>query len=66
VLNTSKKRKADSTDGINSAQTSSINNTSISGTPIYVFTGVVPSNPLITTLEEKLKPYIFHFLDSVS
>ncbi len=52
--NTTKKRKTDQ-----------MNNISYSGTPIYVFNGVVPSNPLITTLEEKLKPYIFHFLDSV-
>jgi hypothetical protein len=44
-------------------KTDSMNST---GTAIYVFNGVVPSNPLITTLEEKLKPYIFHFLDSVS
>ncbi|UJR29965.1 hypothetical protein I4U23_017512 [Adineta vaga] len=52
---TTKKRKTEST-----------NHEAISGTPIYVFHGVVPSNPLITTLEEKLKPYIFHFLDSIA
>ncbi len=65
MLNTTKKRKADSTDNNNLAQTTSINNSSNIGTPIYVFNGIVPSNPLITILEEKLKPYIFHFLDSV-
>jgi len=53
--NTTKKRKTSSTDNISSI-----------GTPIYVFNGVVPSNPLITLLEEKLKPYIFHFLDSIA
>jgi hypothetical protein len=31
----------------------------------YVFNGTVPSNPLISILEDKLRPYIFHFLDSV-
>jgi len=64
--NTTKKRKTDSTDNINSAQTTSTNNVFGIGTPIYVFNGVVPSNPLITILEEKLKPYIFHFLDSIA
>jgi len=64
--NTTKKRKTDSTDTINSGQTTSTHNSSSVGTPIYVFNGVVPSNPLITTLEEKIKPYIFHFLDSIA
>jgi hypothetical protein len=31
----------------------------------YVFNGTVPSNPLISILEDKLRPYILHFLDSV-
>jgi hypothetical protein len=60
--NTTKKRKTDPTD---STQPTSTNSTLGGGTPIYVFHGIVPSNPLITILEEKLKPYIFHFLDSV-
>ncbi|CAF1381435.1 unnamed protein product, partial [Adineta ricciae] len=54
--NATKKRKTESSDHMS--------HDVLSGTPIYVFHGVVPSNPLITTLEEKLKPYIFHFLDS--
>ncbi|UJR16470.1 hypothetical protein I4U23_003372 [Adineta vaga] len=32
----------------------------------YVFNGTVPSNPLISILEDKLRPYILHFLDSVA
>jgi hypothetical protein len=36
-----KKRKADSTDNINSAQTTSINNSSDIGTLIYVFNGIM-------------------------
>jgi len=66
VHNTTKKRKTDSIDNINSVQSTSTHNISNVGTPIYVFNGIVPSNPLITTLEEKLKPYIFHFLDSIA
>jgi hypothetical protein len=67
MLNTNtKKRKTDSTDNIHSVQTISTNNSSGVGTAIYIFNGVVPSNPLITILEEKLKPFIFHFLDSVT
>ncbi len=31
----------------------------------FVFNGTVPSNPLISMLEDKLRPYILHFLDSV-
>ncbi|CAF0798164.1 unnamed protein product [Adineta steineri] len=34
--------------------------------PVYVFNGTVPSNPLISILEDKLRPYILHFLDSVA
>ena len=45
----SKKSKTESTDHSNS----------------YVFNGSVPSNPLISILEDKLRPYILHFLDSV-
>jgi len=63
--NTTKKRKTDSADNVNSAQSTSTSHGHVGGTPIYVFHGIVPSNPLITVLEEKLKPYIFHFLDSV-
>lgn len=55
MLNSTKKRKTDSTDNIHSDV----------GTAVYVFNGIVPSNPLITILEEKIKPFIFHFLDSV-
>jgi hypothetical protein len=43
-----------------------MNDESSGGTAIYIFNGVVPCNSMITQLEEKLKPYIFHFLDSVS
>lgn len=32
---------------------------------IYVFNGSIPSNSLISILEDKLRPYILHFLDSV-
>jgi len=57
-----KKRKADSTDNINSAPATLTHNSSSSGTPIYVFNGVVPSNPLITLLEEKTQTiYFFSF-----
>lgn len=45
----SKKSKIDSTDHSNSSG----------------FNGTVPSNPLISILEDKLRPYILHFLDSV-
>jgi hypothetical protein len=31
----------------------------------HVFNGTVPSNPVISILEDKLRPYILHFLDSV-
>ncbi|CAF0758511.1 unnamed protein product [Adineta steineri] len=64
--NTTKKRKTDSIDNTNSVQSTSTSHDFVGGTPIYVFHGVVPSNPLITLLEEKLKPYIFHFLDSIA
>ena len=30
-----------------------------------IFSGYVPSNLLLSTLEDKIKPYLFHFLDSV-
>ena len=53
---TTKRRQEDSTDNASSVD---------AGTPIYVFNGVVPSNPLITILEEKLEPFIFHSFDSV-
>ncbi|CAF1172692.1 unnamed protein product [Rotaria magnacalcarata] len=68
VVNTSttKKRRTDSADNTNSTQSTSTNHGADAGTPIYVFNGSVPSNALITTLEEKLKPYIFHFLDSIA
>jgi len=60
---TVKRRKTEAIDG---NQMTSPESTSNTGTPVYVFHGIVPSNPLITILEEKLKPYIFHFLDSVT
>jgi len=60
---TTKKRKPESTDSVNSVSTST---TFSGGTPVYLFNGIIPSNPLITILEEKLKPYIFHFLDSIA
>ncbi|CAF5047340.1 unnamed protein product, partial [Rotaria sp. Silwood1] len=62
--NTTKKRRTDSTDNANSIPSSSTSHNVDAGTPVYVFNGIVPSNPLITILEEKLKPFIFHFLDS--
>jgi hypothetical protein len=57
-----KKRRSDSTE---TSQVTPTKGNVGDGTAIYVFNGVVPSNPLITLLEDKLKPYIFHFLDSV-
>ncbi|CAF2122108.1 unnamed protein product [Rotaria magnacalcarata] len=50
-----KKHKADSNDNPDSIQAS-----------VYEFNGNVPSNRLISTLEDKLRPYILHFLDSVA
>ncbi|CAF3759605.1 unnamed protein product [Rotaria socialis] len=50
-----KKHKADSNDNPDSIQSS-----------VYEFNGNVPSNRLISTLEDKLRPYILHFLDSVA
>ncbi|CAF3516003.1 unnamed protein product [Rotaria sp. Silwood1] len=63
--NTTKKRRTDSTDNANSTPSSSTSRNVDAGTPVYIFNGIVPSNPLITILEEKPKPFIFHFLDSV-
>lgn len=63
TANPMKKRKTDSSDGIHSS--TSENNSEI-GTSVFVFNGIVPSNSLITILEEKIKPYIFHFLDSIA
>ncbi|CAF1480603.1 unnamed protein product [Rotaria sp. Silwood1] len=64
--NTTKKRRTDSTDNANSTPSSSTSRNVDAGTPVYIFNGIVPSNPLITILEEKLKPFIFHFLDSIA
>ena len=57
-----KKRKTESTEMINLTSTEGHPG---EGTPVFVFNGIVPSNSLITILEEKIKPFIFHFLDSV-
>ncbi|CAF4586964.1 unnamed protein product, partial [Rotaria sp. Silwood2] len=64
--NTTKKRRTDSTDYVNATPSVSTSRNVDAGTPVYVFHGIVPSNPLITILEEKLKPFIFHFLDSIA
>ncbi|CAF0755463.1 unnamed protein product, partial [Didymodactylos carnosus] len=37
------------------------------GTSVFLFPcGLIPSNGIIQLLEDKLKPYIFHFLDSIA
>ncbi|CAF2514791.1 unnamed protein product [Rotaria sp. Silwood2] len=50
-----KKQKIDSNDTMDSSEPSA-----------YEFNGTVPSNRLISILEDKLRPYILHFLDSVA
>ncbi|CAF0865531.1 unnamed protein product [Adineta ricciae] len=42
------------------------NGSHVENATAYVFNGTVPSNPLISILEDKLRPYILHFLDSVA
>ncbi|CAF3717596.1 unnamed protein product [Rotaria sordida] len=50
-----KKHKIDSNNTMDSSESST-----------YEFNGTVPSNRLISILEDKLRPYILHFLDSVA
>ncbi|CAF0836206.1 unnamed protein product [Rotaria sp. Silwood1] len=54
-VGTVKKHKTDSNDAMDSNESSA-----------YEFNGTVPSNRLISILEDKLRPYILHFLDSVA
>lgn len=56
-----------SKDQSHSAATANPNNNGshAENSTTYVFNGTVPSNPLISILEDKLRPYILHFLDSV-
>ncbi|CAF0743862.1 unnamed protein product [Didymodactylos carnosus] len=60
-----KKRKIDNDQSPTSSPSKEI--VYLLGTSVFLFPGgLIPSNGIIQSLEETLKPYIFHFLDSVA